>query len=48
MYVEEMRHFLACIDGNAEPFVDGASAARVLRVVLAAKRSMETRREVEP
>jgi predicted dehydrogenase len=42
----EMRHFLACCRGEAQPPVDGRDAARTLAVLMAAKRSAEERMEV--
>ncbi len=48
MYVDEMRHFLACVRGRATPLVDGDTAAAVLAVLEAAKRSASERREVAP
>ena len=38
-YLEEMRHFLDCVDGRASPLVDGRDAARTLEVVLAAAKA---------
>ena len=35
-YLEELRHFLECVDGHAAPLVGGRDAARTLEVVLAA------------
>jgi predicted dehydrogenase len=46
MYVEELRHFIACLEGREEPFVDGWEALRSLRMVEAAKRSAAERRWV--
>jgi predicted dehydrogenase len=39
MYLEEMRHFVRCLEGRASPVVDGREALRSLRVVEAAKLS---------
>ena len=39
MYLDEMKHFLDCVDGQVLPAVDGLDALRTLRVVLAAKES---------
>ncbi len=39
MYLDEMRHFLACIKGTERPEQDVAEATRVLDVALAAKAS---------
>ena len=46
MYVAEMRHFVACLEGREEPLVDGWEALRSLRMVEAAKRSAAERRWV--
>ncbi len=46
MFVEEMRHFVRCIDGQEAPVVDGAEALASLRLVEAAKVSSRTRRWV--
>jgi len=46
MYVAEMRHFIACLEGREEPLVDGLEALRSLRMVEAAKRSAAERRWV--
>jgi predicted dehydrogenase len=48
MYVDELRHFLACLAGGERPALDLWEAARVLRVALAAKRSERTGRAVAP
>jgi predicted dehydrogenase len=42
MYVEEIRHFLACIRGQARPLVTGEQARRVLEIALAARKSAAT------
>ena len=39
MFLAEMRHFLACIDGRDTPCVPPAEAAKSLAVALAALRS---------
>jgi len=39
MYLEEMKHFLACINGKAVPLIDGYEAKKVLEIALAAKKS---------
>lgn len=46
MYVEEMRHFVRCVEGAERPLVDGREALRSLRLVEAAKRSSRERRWV--
>lgn len=39
MYLEEMKHFLDCINGKAHPVIDGYTAKKVLEIALAAKQS---------
>jgi predicted dehydrogenase len=39
MYLEEMKHFLDCINGKATPLVDGYAAQKVLEIALGAKKS---------
>jgi predicted dehydrogenase len=46
MYLEEMRHFIACVEARGAPLVDGREALRSLRLVEAAKRSARERRAV--
>lgn len=46
MYVDELRHFLRCLDGEAAPALDVFDAARVLRIALAAREGAETQRVV--
>ena len=46
MYLDEMRHFLRCLAGEAIPTLDVREAARVLEIGLAAKISTETERMV--
>lgn len=41
MYVDELRHFLACLAGRAEPEQDVVSGAEVLRVALAVLEAAE-------
>ncbi len=43
MFVEEMRHFIRCIEGKEMPVVDGADALATLRLVEAAKVSAAQR-----
>ena len=45
-FVDQLRHYLTCLRGEATPLVDVADAARTLDVVLAAKRSSAERRWV--
>jgi predicted dehydrogenase len=47
MYVEEMRHFLNCLAGRAQPEQDLFEAARVLGIALAAKNSARNPRWIE-
>jgi len=37
MYLDEMRHFISCLDGREQPSLDVSEAIRVLGVALAAK-----------
>ena len=46
MYLAELRHFLDCVYGDADPIVPGEDARRVLEIVLAAKQSSRERRVV--
>jgi len=46
MYIEEMKHFIDCIEGRDTPMLDIAGAKRVLQIVLAAKESAETKTAV--
>lgn len=46
MYVEEARHFLACIRGEASPKCDGRDGFRTLQVIEAARRASTERRWV--
>lgn len=46
MYVDELRHFLECLDGRETSCADVEWAARVLRVALAAKASARQREAV--
>lgn len=43
MYVDELRHFVACVRGEEEPEQDITEARRVLELALAVKRSAEER-----
>lgn len=43
MYLEQMRHFLAVLDGREQSVHDVCEARRVLEIALAAKRSSSTR-----
>jgi predicted dehydrogenase len=46
-YVDEMAHFLAVVRRERPPVVDGAEAARVLRIALAARESAKRSREID-
>jgi predicted dehydrogenase len=41
MYIDEMKHFLNCIDGKERPLIDGIEAKHVLEIALAAKKSAQ-------
>ena len=41
MYIEEMKHFLECIDSSSIPLIDAIQGKRVLEIALAAKESSE-------
>ena len=41
MYVEEQRHFLACLRGEATSMQDVRAARDILQVALAAKTSLD-------
>jgi predicted dehydrogenase len=47
MYLDEMRHFLRCLDGAETPAVDIINAKQVLEIALAAKAAAENRRVME-
>lgn len=42
MYIDEMKHFLDCINGNSQPLIDGYTAKEVLKIALAAKESAKS------
>jgi predicted dehydrogenase len=46
MYIEEMKHLLKCLEGQAVPIVDGEDGRRVLQIALAAKESSRSRCEI--
>jgi len=48
MYLEEMRHFIRCVEGLERPLVDGRESLRSLRLVEGAKLSARERRWVRP
>lgn len=41
MYVEELKHFLGCVDGSAKPALDLEGAVRVLALALAAREAAD-------
>lgn len=47
MYIEEMKHFIACLEGKEKPVVDGETGKKVLEIVLAAKQSSKENKVVE-
>jgi predicted dehydrogenase len=47
MYVEEARHFLACMRGEARPACDGWDGLETMKVIEAARRSAAERRWVK-
>ena len=47
MYLDELSHFLACLEGRETPMQDVFEAAEVLDVALAAKRSSDTGASVQ-
>jgi predicted dehydrogenase len=46
MYLEEARHFLACVRGETVPACDGWDGLKTMRVIEAARRSADERRWV--
>jgi predicted dehydrogenase len=47
LFMDEMRHFLACIETGVQPCVTLRDGAQSLRMALVAKRSLETGRVIE-
>jgi predicted dehydrogenase len=47
MYVDEARHFIACIEGKAVPKCDGWDGFKTMRVIDAAQRASAERRWVK-
>jgi predicted dehydrogenase len=47
MFVDELRHFLTCVDTRSRPVVDLRDAAHSLRTALAVKQSMSSRAVVD-
>jgi predicted dehydrogenase len=48
MYVDELRHFIRCLEGRESPLVDGREGLRSLGLVEAAKASAREGRRVRP
>ena len=48
MYLEELRHFLRCLDGEERPLADVEAGARSLALAMAAKLASFERRVVSP
>jgi predicted dehydrogenase len=46
MYLDQLRHFLACVRGEEQPLVSVRDGAQSLRMALAARESMKTGRAV--
>lgn len=46
MYIEEMKHFLQCVEGKAKSMQDINSGKRILQIALAAKESAKTGKKV--
>lgn len=46
MYIEEMKHFINCIEKKEKPLIDIIDGKRTLMVALAAKRSAETGKRI--
>lgn len=42
LFLNQLRHFLACVRGDEQPIVDLAAGVDSLRIALAARRSLET------
>jgi predicted dehydrogenase len=47
MYLEELKHFIRCIEGKETAAVDGATGRRVLEIALAAKKSAAAGRVIK-
>ena len=47
LFVDELKHFLNCLDGKEAPIVTVHDGAQSLRMALAAKESLQTGRVVE-
>jgi len=47
MFLDELRHYIACLEGKEKPVVDINEGLRSLRIALAAKRSLNSGKVVE-
>lgn len=47
MYIDEMTHFLACLEGNEQILIDGQQAFDVLAIIEAAKASIQNQSTVK-
>lgn len=47
MYLDELRHFLACIEGTESPMISGEDGKRALQIALAASESARQGRTIE-
>jgi len=47
MYVEEARHFVACMRGEAKPACDGWDGLKTMKVIEAARRAAAEHRWVK-
>ena len=47
LFLDELRHFLACLRGDEQPVVGARDGAQSLRMALAARESIETGRAVD-
>jgi len=47
MYIEELKHFIQCLEGKAETMQDLKAGKRILEIALAAKESSETGKVIQ-
>lgn len=47
MFMEELKHFLACIRGDAKPLIDLREGIRSIKIALAADQSLQCQQSVE-
>ena len=47
MYLEEIKHFIKCVEGKEKNFLDGKTGKKVLEVALTAKKSSRSRRIIK-